>query len=147
MCFDYLKTTKNWANHSIAIGKPIDDEDLVSYILNGLNPSYNFFVISYSIATLDKTPSFADLQEELLSHEMLLHKQQSGATDTSPFALHMQKGKQISQHFNKKMRGPQFNRFSPKPGPPRGNPSGFAPQHSMMPPNGSLFSSANCVPC
>lgn len=73
----------------VAIGKPTDDEDLVSYILSGLNPSYNSFVISYTIATRDETPSFTDLQEELLNHEMLLHKQQRGATDTSPFALHM----------------------------------------------------------
>jgi hypothetical protein len=115
-CFEYLKTAKNWADQLAAIGKSTNDEDLLSYIISGLNPSYNSFITSYSIATRDKVPSFANFQEELLSHEMLLQKQQNVAPDTSTFALHMQKGKQVSQLFNKK-KWPQFSRFSPRSDP------------------------------
>jgi hypothetical protein len=56
-----LKIAKNWANQLAAIGKPTDDEDLVCYIISGLNPNYNSFVTSYSIATRDKISSFTNL--------------------------------------------------------------------------------------
>lgn len=73
--------------------KPIDDEDLLSSILSGLNPSFNSFVTSYTIATRDLEHSFSVFQDAILSNEMLLKQQHSApAIDTSStFSFHMQK--------------------------------------------------------
>ena len=73
-CAEYLQFAKSWANHLAAIGKPIDDEDLISFIMGGVNPSFNPFITSFFIATRDKALSLADFQDELLNHEMLLNQ-------------------------------------------------------------------------
>jgi hypothetical protein len=90
-CSEYLKTAQSWSNQLVAIGKPIDDEDLISYIISGLNPSFNAFVTVFSMTSKDKEPSFTEFQDELLSHEMLLNQQQEVSSDGSTFALVMQK--------------------------------------------------------
>jgi hypothetical protein len=46
-CTDYLLTAKNLA----AIGKGVEDEDLISYVIGGLNPSYHTFVTTFSPGT------------------------------------------------------------------------------------------------
>jgi hypothetical protein len=48
-CSEYLKNAQSLSNQLAAIGKPIDDEDLISYIISGLNPSFNAFVTVFSI--------------------------------------------------------------------------------------------------
>jgi hypothetical protein len=68
-----MKTAKSWANQLAVIGKPTDDEDLISFIIRGLNPTFNSFVTSYSLATRVNPLSFADFQDELFNHEMLLN--------------------------------------------------------------------------
>jgi hypothetical protein len=74
-CSEYLKNAKSWANQLAAIGKPIDDEDLISYIISGVNPSFIVFVTVFSMTSKDKDSSFLDFQDELLSHDMLLNQQ------------------------------------------------------------------------
>jgi hypothetical protein len=73
---EYLKNAQSWSNQLAAIGKPIDDEDLISYTTSGLNPSFNAFFIVFSMTSKEKASSFSDFQDELLSHEMLLNQQQ-----------------------------------------------------------------------
>jgi hypothetical protein len=48
-CLDYIKSTKVWPNQLAAVGKPILDEDLISFLLNGLNPSFNNFITTVSL--------------------------------------------------------------------------------------------------
>ncbi len=69
-----------------AAGKPVSDEDLITYLTNGLNPAYNGFITSFSIMTRDKNLSLDDFQDELLNHETLLNHQ-SKTVDTSTYAL------------------------------------------------------------
>jgi len=78
------------SNQLVAIGKRIDDEDLISYIISGLNPSSNAFVTVFSMTSKDKAPSFIEFQDELISHEMLLNQQQEVSSDGSTFALVIQ---------------------------------------------------------
>jgi len=111
-CAEYLKTAKGWANQLAVIGRPTDDEDLISYIISGLNPTFNAFVTSYGLATRDNPLSFADFQDELLNHEMLLNQQQTPVQDSSNFALFMQR----------------------PGGPPRQNPSSWKGKGKMHPP-------------
>jgi hypothetical protein len=42
---------KSWADQLAAVGKTVDDEDLISYVVGGLNPSYHSFITSLSFAT------------------------------------------------------------------------------------------------
>ena len=94
----------------------------------------------------------------------MLSQHQHVAPDATPFALYMQKGKQGSHHFNKKLKSPSFNRFSPKTGFPYGNFNGTprscphahdfipgrsipSPQHTVAPLNGSSFNTSALAPC
>jgi hypothetical protein len=40
----YFSTMRGYANEMEAAGKPIDDDDVVSYILNGLDADYNSLI-------------------------------------------------------------------------------------------------------
>jgi hypothetical protein len=37
-CTKYLRSAKSYADQLAAVGKPIDDEDLLTSIMSGLNP-------------------------------------------------------------------------------------------------------------
>ena len=50
-CSEHLQTAKSLADQLAAIGKPLPEDDLISYALNGLNPSFNNFITSFSLAT------------------------------------------------------------------------------------------------
>ncbi|KAF8393787.1 hypothetical protein HHK36_019985 [Tetracentron sinense] len=86
-CSDYLQFAKGMADQLAVIGKPLDDEDLISSITNGLNPSFIHFVTNLAFATREKLLSFDDFQDMLLNHEMLLNNHQVAAPDVSTFAL------------------------------------------------------------
>jgi hypothetical protein len=72
---DYFLTTKSLANQLAAIGKGVDDEDLISYVI-GLNPSYHTFVTTFSYGNRDTTIPFEDFQTELLNYEQLFEAHQ-----------------------------------------------------------------------
>jgi hypothetical protein len=74
-CSGYLHTTKLCANPLSLVGKPVDDEDLISFIISSLNPDYNTFITSYSFATRDTLMTFNYFQAELLSYKALIGNQ------------------------------------------------------------------------
>jgi hypothetical protein len=117
-CAAYLRSAKAIADQLAAIQKPVDNEDLISYIISGLNPMFNTFVTVFTVTTRDKNPSFAEFQDELLNHEVILNQQQS-ASDISKFAFYTNHqstpSKPSPQNFNRKMKFPQrpFNRYGP----------------------------------
>lgn len=74
-CSEYLWTAKVWANQLATVGRPIDDEDLISYIISGLSPIFNSFITSYTFITRENPLNFEDFRDELLNHEMLLNQQ------------------------------------------------------------------------
>jgi hypothetical protein len=73
-CTKYLQSSKSWADKLAAVGKPIEDDELITFIVSGLNPIYTSFITSFSFATRDKSLSFKDFHDELLNHEMLLNQ-------------------------------------------------------------------------
>jgi hypothetical protein len=111
-CTEYLQIAKECADQLAAVGKPIPDDDLITYLFNGLNSSYNSFISTVSILSRDKQLTFEDFQEELLNHEMLLNHQQAKVADTSTFALFNQK--QGNRNFSARPRGGSFQKFHPK---------------------------------
>jgi transposase InsO family protein len=163
-CSDYIQAAKERADQLVAVGQPISDEDLITYLTNGLNSSYNSFITTISILTRDKQLSFEDFQDELLNHEMLLNNQKVQVVDTSTFALFNQKQgprfhsprphgrppfpKYSPRHFgNKSEAAAPTTRYNPIPPPTRysGPPRYSAPRptHYSRP----IFSSAPRIPC
>jgi len=127
-CSEYITDAKSLADQLAVIGKPIDDDDLINFVMSGLNPTFNAFITTFTLLLSRDKTSFDDFQNELLSHEMLLNQQQLAAPDTSTFALFSHKpGTPKSgtrqQHFLKPKQ--QFQRY-PSRGP-------------SQPPNGGFF--------
>lgn len=71
-CFDFLQSAKLLADQLAIVGKPVDEDDLISYVISGLNASYGPFITSILVATRNLSMSFEDFQAELLSHELFL---------------------------------------------------------------------------
>jgi hypothetical protein len=67
-----LNTAKQWADQLSAVGKLVEDDDLISFVINGLSLVYNSFVAVFSFHVHDRAMTFANFQAELLSHEVLL---------------------------------------------------------------------------
>jgi len=74
-CVDYIHTAKGLANQLAVVGKPIEDDDLISHIIGGFSTAYTSFITSFSFATRDISLSFNEFQYELLSCETLLENQ------------------------------------------------------------------------
>lgn len=74
-CATYLRSAKAIVDQLAAIQKAISDEDLISFIISGLNPTFYTFVTMFTVTTRDKSLSFADFQDEILNHEVLLTQQ------------------------------------------------------------------------
>jgi hypothetical protein len=112
-CTDYLLTAKSLADQLAAIGKGVDDEDLISYVIGGLNPSYHTFVTTFSYGNRDIAVPFEDFQTELLNYEQLLEVHQKPLQpDGGQFAFHL--NRQKNQHPSKKYRAPQYGRHLPR---------------------------------
>ncbi|WKA04893.1 hypothetical protein VitviT2T_022890 [Vitis vinifera] len=77
-----------------AAGKPVDDQDLISFLLGGLQSSYTPFVTSFNFASRETDFTFEDFQAELLGYENLLDVNYSvHNTDGPHFAFAANKSK------------------------------------------------------
>ena len=144
-CTDFLEKAKLVSDELAAVGKPLEDDDLMSYIVSGLNPSFNPFITSLSFATRDKNVSFEDFQAELLSYELLLENQNTAIPpETNNFAFFTPKSNQ--QQYNRKPKNPSkpysrpsFSqnprpRYSPQPSGLPSSPQANQKQHSFSTP-------------
>jgi hypothetical protein len=89
-CAVYLQFAKSYVDQLAAIGQSVVDEELISFVMSGLNHSFNSFVIVIMISTRKAPMTFAEFRDELLNHELLLN-QQTAPSATSTFALTAQK--------------------------------------------------------
>jgi hypothetical protein len=73
----YFDHIKNLADEMAAAGKPLDEEDVISYVLAGLNDeAYNGFVAAITaVIKADKYFSLSDLYSQLLSYDARLEDQ------------------------------------------------------------------------
>jgi hypothetical protein len=55
---------KSWADQLATMGKPIDDDDLISFIISGLNPSFNAFISTFNFATHETLLLYDDFEVE-----------------------------------------------------------------------------------
>jgi hypothetical protein len=63
-----LNQAKQLADELSAVGKPLEDDDLISFIISGINPMFTPFVTAFTLR--DRAMTFLDFQSELLSHEI-----------------------------------------------------------------------------
>jgi hypothetical protein len=154
---DYLLNAKSWVDQLAAVGKAIDDEDLISYVVGGLNSSYHPFITSLSFATRDVPISFDAFQIELLNFEYLLESHvKSVPPEANQVAFFTQKSKQ--QYYNKKTKFQQYpnQHLHPpqqqRPNFPNSNTRGIPPAASprqngkSYSPNSQFFNT-NRAPC
>jgi hypothetical protein len=129
-CTKYIRLAKQWADQLAAAGKPVEEDDLISFIVSGLNSTFNPFVTAFSFAIRTTNMTFADLQSELLSHEMMLENQHQStlAPETGSFALYTNKSNSSFSFANRKPRFPPKNhsRFSTPSSRFSGPPSRFS---------------------
>jgi hypothetical protein len=106
-CSEYLQVAKTWSDQLAAVKKPVDEDDLISFVISGLNSTFQSFVTSYSFLTRDKELTFDEFQTELLNFEMMvnIHRQQN-EPEVGNFALYSQKSK------NSNFRGNSSSKFS-----------------------------------
>jgi hypothetical protein len=73
LCAVYVAVMKSYADGMAAAGKQLDDDDIVSYILSGLDAEYNPMV--ESICTKTEPTTLSDLYAQMLSIEARLDAQ------------------------------------------------------------------------
>jgi len=88
---DYSTKVKNLADVLASIGAPVDDEDLVAIILNGLGKDYSQF--RTSIAVRETFPNFQDLITLLISEEMRIIGTSNGGSQESAFYSNTNRGR------------------------------------------------------
>jgi hypothetical protein len=59
-CSDFMQAAKHIADQLGAAGNPISDEELISSVLNGLNPNFTHFITTYSFHTRANDISYED---------------------------------------------------------------------------------------
>ncbi|GKV51641.1 hypothetical protein SLEP1_g58277 [Rubroshorea leprosula] len=82
---EYLRALKSVADELGTIDRPLTDDDLTVYILNGLGPEFR--EIAASLRTRDSSLSFDDLHDRLVAHEESLRREELKA-DSSPITAH-----------------------------------------------------------
>jgi hypothetical protein len=86
-CTKYINKAKSWADELSVVSKPVEDDDLIYLIINGINHTFNSFATAFTLR--DRETTFHDFQSKLLSHEILLQNQQPALTpEAGSFALH-----------------------------------------------------------
>lgn len=132
-CSGFLQMAKTWSDQLAIAGKPFIEDDLISYILSGLNPFFHAFITSYLFASQDNSLTFGEFQTELLIHKVIVTSNNSNANqETSGFALFSRRSK-----FNNNKKH-KFRNAS--------NSYSSQPQHKQFGLSPSYFKNSNIVP-
>ncbi|KAG6738677.1 hypothetical protein POTOM_058299 [Populus tomentosa] len=59
-CQQFLDEVKSFADELSAVGKPVDDSNLLLYVLNGLNSTFHSFVTINMLLAKEKSMLFSD---------------------------------------------------------------------------------------
>jgi transposase InsO family protein len=124
-CTEYVTSAQLLAHQLATVGKAVDDDELITYIIGGLNSSFNPFVVSLSLATRDSALTFEDFHTELLSVEQLIENQHHSVGPDTSVALLSHKPGPTSSH-RKYRPPPRINTT------PRGYSSRFSSQTGLL---------------
>lgn len=78
---DYFAKMRGYADEMAASGKPLDNEELVAHVCNGLDSEYNPVVSA--LVTRVESISITELYAQLVSFETRLDLQQDGSGSSS----------------------------------------------------------------
>ncbi|KAJ0017008.1 hypothetical protein Pint_11628 [Pistacia integerrima] len=136
------------ADQLSATGKSIENNDLISYVVGGLNPIFTPFITILNFATRDHSISFDDFQTELLNFEQLLEAQNKNLpSEGTQMAFFTNKHK---PHYGRKPKFlPQKNQqFTPPNITPNTSPNPSFHTHKTPPskPQTHLLFQANSLP-
>jgi hypothetical protein len=150
---EYVREFKLICDDLAAIGKPIESQKKVFWLLNGLGSEYKAFVTTM---LKPPTPTYTEIIPLLQSHEtwLSIHEPQTSNNQTVAFVTH--KGHNFSQrgrtshNFSSRGRGftqsGQHNKGTRAPNlPPNVNNQG--PCTSTSRDHGRFFTSSSLVPC
>lgn len=104
-CTNYFKDAKHIAHQLAATRKPIEDHNLITFLVAGLK--LHFY--SFNFAKKENDLSLEDFYSELLNHETLLEIQHAQVVKPSIFAFIAKSG---VPNYLKKTK-PQNNSFKP----------------------------------
>ncbi|WVZ48786.1 hypothetical protein U9M48_000195 [Paspalum notatum var. saurae] len=105
---EYIGKMKSLADEMACAGKPLEDEELVQYILAGLDMDYNPIVSS--IVTKTEATSFADLSSQLLSFEQRINLYSGGSQSSVNAASRGGRGRGSRGRMPGRGRGDNRNR-------------------------------------
>ena len=71
LCQSFLDEVKSLSDELSAVGKPIEDSDLILSVLNGLNPFFHSFVTTYMLLAKEKSMPFFYFHAELLNYDLM----------------------------------------------------------------------------
>ena len=71
LCQSFLDEVKSLSDELSAVGKPVEDSNLILSVLNGLNSSFHSFVTIYMLLAKEKSMSFSDFHAELLNYDLM----------------------------------------------------------------------------
>ncbi|KAG6735489.1 hypothetical protein POTOM_061904 [Populus tomentosa] len=106
-CQKFLDEVKTLVDELSAVGKLIDDSDIILSVLNGLNSSFHSFVTTYMLLSKEKSMSFSDFHAKLLNHDLMQQfHSQSLHHEAGSYALYSHKPtvKIGSRHSSNKSR-------------------------------------------
>ncbi|KAJ0097285.1 hypothetical protein Patl1_27807 [Pistacia atlantica] len=135
-CSAYLDEAKAIADQLATVGKPMDDQDLISHLLGGLKVSYTPFITSYTLSTRNVDLTLEDFQAELFSFETLLENQQQTSADPHyAFAAHKSKMPPFHKKPQRSSQAPHYRPNRPSATPPtraydNGNSTPFVQQNT-----------------
>lgn len=72
----YFSKMRGYADEMAVAGKKLDDDDIISYILAGLDYEYNSFV--ENVSNKSEPVNLSDLYAQLLSFEARIEAQKEG---------------------------------------------------------------------
>ena len=106
-----MHSIKSLVDDLASMGKPLDHEDLIDRVLDGLDSLYDLLI--EQINSRDSPISFEELHEKLINKEIALQKSESSCLSTIPAtAFTMQMGEHSSQSF---APFPTASTFQPRP--------------------------------
>nr|XP_025880529.1 uncharacterized protein LOC112938674 [Oryza sativa Japonica Group]XP_025880530.1 uncharacterized protein LOC112938674 [Oryza sativa Japonica Group] len=78
---EYFGKMKAYSDEIASTGKPLDEEDMIAYIVNGLDGDYDSFVSALGMRV--EPISMTELYAQLLNFENMLHLRQQGSANAA----------------------------------------------------------------
>jgi hypothetical protein len=93
---EYFAKIKSLADKMVVAGRKLDNEEMISYLLNGLNEDYN--LVATAVANRVEPISTSELFTQLVSHEHHLNHRNGGKSSSANMAA---KGGRTDGNFSR----------------------------------------------